>query len=78
MRKFHQLRARSTPTVALVAIARKMLVAIYHILRDRVPYKELGADYIPKDQPEKRAQRLVRQLNVLGFQVQLAKVSAAS
>jgi transposase len=74
MRKFHQLRARSNPTVALVAIARKMIVAIYYILRDHVHYKELGADYVPHDQPERRAKRLVRQLNALGFAVQLAAV----
>lgn len=74
MRKFHQLRARSNPTVALVAIARKMIVAIYYILRDHVHYKELGADYVPHDQPERRAKRLVRQLNALGFTVHLAAV----
>ena len=72
--EFHQLRARSNPTVALIAIARKMIVAIYYILRDRVHYKELGADYVPNDQPERRAQRLIRQLNVLGFSVQVATV----
>ena len=71
MRKFHQLRARTNPTLALIAIARKMVVALYHMLSEHVPYKERGADYLPQDQPERRARRLVRQLNVLGFQVQL-------
>lgn len=40
-RKFERLRARLGPQQALVAIARKMLVAIFHILKDRVPYREV-------------------------------------
>ncbi|MDO4941208.1 MAG: transposase [Lachnospiraceae bacterium] len=30
---------------AYVAVAHSMLIAIYHVLKEKVPYKELGADY---------------------------------
>jgi hypothetical protein len=68
--------ARSGTKQALIAIARKILVAIYHMLHDRVPYRELGSDYFPHDQPERRAKRLVQQLRVLGFTVQLSPAPA--
>ena len=30
---------------ALIAVAHTMLIAIYHILKEKVPYHDLGADY---------------------------------
>jgi len=50
-RTFERWRARLGPQQALVAIARKMLVAIFHMLRDQVPYRELGADYVGTEPP---------------------------
>jgi transposase len=58
-RTFERLRARLGPKQALIAIARKMLVALYHVLKNRSPYRELGADHVPTDQPERRAKKLV-------------------
>jgi transposase len=77
-RTFERLRARLGPQQALVAIARKMLVAIFHMLRDQVPYRELGADYVGTEPPERRANRLVNQLKSLGFQVQLSPIVSPS
>jgi len=77
-RKFERLRARLGPQQALVAIARKLLVTVYHVLKDRTPYRELGADYIATDQPERRAHKLVHQLKALGFDVQLSPLPATS
>jgi transposase len=77
-REFERLRARLGPQQALVAIARKMLVAIFHILKDLTPYRELGADHVPTDQPEARAKKLVHQLKALGFQAQLTPIVGAT
>ena len=54
-----------------------MLVALYHVLKNRTPYRELGADHVPTDQPERRARKLAHQLKVLGFNVQLAPAALA-
>lgn len=35
--------------VALVAIARKSVVVIFHVLKDLTPYRELGADNVPTE-----------------------------
>jgi transposase len=75
-RKFERLRARLGPQQALVAIARKMVVAIFHILKNMQPYRELGAEHVPTDRPEHRANKLVHQLKALGFHVQLTPASA--
>jgi transposase len=77
-RKFERMRARLGPKQALIAIARKMLVAIYHVLKNHTPYRELGADYIATEQPERRAHKLVHQLKALGFEVQLTPLVATS
>ncbi|MEI8259712.1 MAG: hypothetical protein WCJ30_28940 [Deltaproteobacteria bacterium] len=74
-RKFHPLRARIGPNAALIAIARKMLVAIHHMLGEHVPYKELGAACVPTNHPERCVQRLVRQLEGLGFSVTMTPLA---
>jgi hypothetical protein len=44
-----------------------MVVAIFHVLKDLTPYRELGAEHVPTDQPERRAEKLVHLLQTLGF-----------
>jgi transposase len=47
-----------------------LLVADYHIVRDQVPFRELGPDWQCKRYSvEHRARRLRRQLEALGYAV---------
>jgi transposase len=46
--KFHRLKARRGYKKALVAIAHRIMNAIFHIIKDGVRYKELGMDYLDK------------------------------
>jgi hypothetical protein len=41
----------------MLAVAHSLLVSIYHMLRDQLPYQDLGPDYFDHLQ----AQRLERQ-----------------
>lgn len=72
--KYGQLVVRLGPGKAHVAIARKMLVAIYYILRDHVPYQPPA---LPPPSP-RRAKHLVslytERLSALGFQVHLTPI----
>jgi hypothetical protein len=40
--KYHRLKARRGAMRAALAIAHKILVAAYHMLKKRVPYRDLG------------------------------------
>jgi transposase len=68
--KYYSLVPRMGKKKAIVAIARKMLVYCYFILKNKVPYYDLGEDYIlPAKQKEKIAKSLIKRLSNMGFQV---------
>jgi transposase len=69
--KFGQLCKRAGYERAIVAIAHSMLIAIYHMIRDKQPYRELGAETFAKRSAELRAKSLVKQLERLGYAVEL-------
>lgn len=65
-----QIRGRSGRFKALGATRHDIIVAYWHIVHDRVPYRELGADWsVRRYSPERRAQRLISQLEELGLSV---------
>jgi transposase len=69
---FAQLRGRRGEPKAIGAIRHDLLVAYYHIVRDQVPFRDLGPDWQRKRySPEHRARRLQRQLEALGYAVTL-------
>jgi len=63
--KFGQLVARLGPKKSIVAIARKMLVATFYILRDGTPYREP----VPVPPSPRSVRRLVERLEALGYQI---------
>ena len=72
---FAQLRGRRGEPKAIGAIRHDLLVAYYHIVRDQVPFRELGPDWQRKRYSvEHRARRLQRQLEALGYTVTLDQV----
>jgi Transposase IS116/IS110/IS902 family len=67
-----QLRGRRGEPKAIGATRHDILIAYYYIVRDRVAFCELGADWHRKRfSPEKRAHRLQLQLEALGYKVTL-------
>ena len=75
--KFHRLRARLGAKKAAVAVAHKILVAVFHILERAVPFADLGADYLDRLDKHRTAERLVRRLGALGYEVMLRPKAAA-
>jgi transposase len=75
--KFHRLRARLGAKKAAVAIAHKILVAVFHMLQRAVAFAELGADYLDRLDKHRMARRLVRRLDALGYDVMLRPKAAA-
>jgi transposase len=66
---YAQIRGRRGTHKAIDAVRHDILVANYHIVRDRLPYRELGPDWLARRySPEHRARRLL-QIEALGFNV---------
>jgi transposase len=74
--QFLRLKARRGAKKAIVAVAASMLNAAWHMLKDRVEYKDLGADHFARRDRSKAIVRLVRRLNDLGCEVHLAPQAA--
>lgn len=70
--QYEQIKRRRGHKKAIVAVAHSILIASYHILKDDVPYHELGGDYFARRaDPDRIAKRLVAQLERLGHTVTL-------
>ncbi|MDX3762048.1 IS110 family transposase [Streptomyces sp. AK02-04a] len=65
-----QIRGRAGRYKAIGATRHDIIVAYWHIAHDRVPFRELGADWVSRRySPEHRARRLIAQLEELGLSV---------
>jgi transposase len=75
---YHRLAPRRGRKRALVAVARSVLVVIYHVLLWQEPYRELGGNYFDERQRESVTNRLVQRLTKLGYEVQLQPYARAA
>jgi len=74
--QYTRLRGRRGPGKATGALRHSILIAAYHILDQKIAYRELGADYFDRRTTEQRTKRLVRQLEKLGHTVTLEPLAA--
>jgi hypothetical protein len=74
--KFYRLKARRGYKRAAVAVAHKILVAIYHMLSHQVRYHELGDFYLDKLNKHQLTRNLVHRLQRLGYIVTLEQNAA--
>ena len=74
--KFYRLKARRGYKRAAVAIAHKILAAIYHMISHRVCYNELGDLYLDKLNKHHLTRNLVHRLERLGYTVTLQQKAA--
>jgi transposase len=75
--QYRRLARRRGKKRALVAVAHTLLMMCYEVLKRGEAYRELGADYLDKLEPERRTKHLVRQLEKLGHKVTLETQEAA-
>ncbi len=69
--QFARLKSRRGARKAIVAVAHSILVVLYHLIRDRVPYRELGADYFQRHNRAALTQKHMRALRQLGYEVEI-------
>jgi transposase len=72
---YHRIARRRGKPRAMVAVAHSLLVSIYYMLRDRVPYQELGAEYHERQNARRLERQYVRRLEALGFAVTITATS---
>lgn len=66
--QFMRISAHRGKKRAYVAVAHSMLIAIYHILRHGVEYKDLGAEYYNQFNKERKINAYLKKLKALGWE----------
>lgn len=74
---FYRVAKRRGSKRAAMAVAHRVLVIAYYILRDGTQYREVGGAYWDRCNPERTAQRLTRRLEQIGYQVTLTMAAEA-
>jgi len=59
----------------LIAVGHKILIMAYHILRNGMPYRELGEDYLSRRREDKIVKSHVKRLKDLGYEIELKKAA---
>ena len=76
--QMNRLTIRRGKKRAAVAVGRTILIAAYHVLKEEVEYKDLGGDYFVRRDAETTKRRLIKQLEQIGYQVELKPLAAAA
>ena len=71
---YRRLVRRMGKKKALVAVAHRMLVVVYHVLARRLPYKEIQVMPVRPDS-ERLQRRLIKKLEMLGLRVTVQKAA---
>ena len=70
--QFQRISAHRGKKRAYVAVAHSMLIAIYHILKDGVPFHDLGSDYYNQFNKERKINAYLKKLKALGWEAPAA------
>ena len=68
---YWKVKQRRGSKKAIIALARKLLIIIYTILRDNVPYNAQNCEEVRQKQLEKRSQNMIKELSKRGYTVEL-------
>jgi transposase len=68
---YHRMARRRGKKRAIIAVAHKLLIIIYHMLKDNKPYQDLGGDYFDQRDATRIERRAVQRLEQLGYTVTL-------
>ena len=61
---------------AAVAIAHKILIAVYHLLAKRSDYRELGPSYLDQLNQKRTVNALTSRLRAMGYDVSISSRAA--
>ena len=76
--QYQRLVKRMGKKKALVAVGHSILVIIYHVLKNRASYQELGGDYFDRQNVVQQRARLIHKLESLGLKVTVEELPVAA
>ncbi len=75
--KYDSLAGRRGKKRALIAVGHKILIAAYYILKDKVVYKEVGAEFLESKKQKKQIAQYLKKLRELGVNIDDLKTQVA-
>ena len=69
--QYHRFARRIGKKKAVIVVSHSIIVIIYHLLRNKEPYSDLGATYFETLDKERIEKAAVRRLQGLGYKVTL-------
>ncbi len=76
--RFRRLAARKGKKRAIVAVAHTILVSVYHMLKTKQAYRELGAEYLDRRNAEHLKRYLLKRLERLGVAVTVEPIESTA
>lgn len=76
--RYQRLRGRRGHSKALTAVSHSILTAAWHMLSTGETYREAGAGYYTRQNPDRATRALVRRLEALGHRVTIEPLEAAA
>jgi transposase len=76
--QYKRLVKRMGKKKALVAVGHTILGIVWHLLKNKTTYQELGGDYFDRRYKDQQRKRLIRQLESLGLKVTVEELEQAA
>jgi transposase len=76
--QYKRLVKRMGKKKALVAVGHTILVIVWHVLKKKTSYQELGGDYFDRRYKDQQKKKLIRQLESLGLKVTIEELEQAA
>jgi transposase len=75
--RFGGYHNKTAKNKAIIAVAHTMIIIIWHVLTEGIPYTELGADfYTRRIDPQHETRRLIARLEALGHKISIEPAAA--
>jgi transposase len=76
--RFRRLAARKGKKRAIVAVAHTILISLYHMLKNKQSYRELGADFLDRRHADHVKRYLLKRLERLGVVVTVQSIESTA
>ena len=61
-----------------IAVGHSILTVVYHVMKYKIPYKELGEDFFDKLNTHRLRNHYMKRLESLGYRIELSKGETAA